>query len=124
MKFLLRSLLFVSFTVAGAYLVFRSTPIGKQKLKAWMISRWDKMAKERNHTIDLVQYEKELEKLEYPDLELLYRMTLLDPIAKLDGLTTGSRIERRFDNLLNQMRKRNLPQRADLKPLENFILPG
>ncbi len=124
MKFLIRSLLLVSFTIGGAYLVFRSTPIGKQKLKSWMLTRWEKMSKKRSHPIDLIQYRKELDKLEYPDLELLYRMTLLDPIVKLDGLATGSRLEKRFHNLLDQMRTRNLPQRADLKPLENLILPS
>lgn len=89
-----------------------------------MLTRWEKMSRNRNHPIDLIQYRKELDKLEYPDLELLYRMTLLDPIVKLDGLATGSRFEKRFHNLLDQMRTRNLPQRADLKPLENLILPS
>ena len=89
-------------------MVFRSTPIGTRKLKEWLGSRWEKLAKERNHEIDLAQFQKEMNKMEYEDLELLYRMTLLDPLGREGEIETNFQLRKRFDRLLGKIARRNM----------------
>ena len=124
MKFILKTLFFGAFLVGGAYLVFRTTPIGKAKLTSYLLTRWEGMADFRDVTIDREYIYTELQKLEYPDLELLVRITLLDPLQKEQELVDDSRLRRRFDRILFLMKQRRVVERADLSQLENFILPG
>ena len=124
MKFILKTLLFGVFLVGGAYLVFRTTPIGKAKLTSYLLTRWEGMAGFRDVTLDREYLYAELQKLEYPDLELLVRITLLDPLQKEQELADDSRLRRRFDRILHLMKQRRVVERADLSQLENFILPG
>ena len=124
MKFILKTLFFGVFLVGGAYLVFRTTPIGKAKLTSYLLTRWEGMADFRDFTLDREYLYAELQKLDYPDLELLVRITLLDPLQKEQEIADDSRLRRRFDRILFLMKQRRVVERADLSQLENFILPG
>lgn len=122
---ILKTILVTTALLGGGYLVFRNTPYGRDTLRKWILSRWEKLSKKREKDFDRKLLAKELEKLDYQDLEFLYRYTLIDPMGKPDELATAeSKVFHRSQYLLSEMHKAGTFKKADLSSLENFMLPG
>ena len=124
MKKTLIALLGISVFAGAGYAAWAFTPIGKNTLSKWLIKKWEKMAKRKDKTLNKEKLATELKKLDYSDHELLVKYTMLDPFAKDEkGELTGKNKER-FEKLLNKIAKAKLLERADLKELDNIVLPG
>jgi len=122
---IIKTLFVTTAFLGGGYLVFRNTPFGRETLRTWILKRWQRLSKVREKEFDRELLAKELEKLEYQDLELLYRYTLIDPMGKPEQLAVAeSRVFHRATDLLSKMSQVGTFKKADLSSLENFILPG
>jgi len=123
MKRTLTTLLGIAVFIGGAYAAWAYTPLGKSILASWLLKRWEKIAQRNSKKLDTGLLAKELAKLDYPDHELLYRYTLLDPFSVEEPELTEKQKEH-LKKLLKKMKDRKILERADLQQLENIVLPG
>ena len=119
MKTALKIFLGLSLLGGVAYTAFRFSPLGKKSLCKWLLDRWASISEKQ--PFEREQIQAELEKLDYPDLELLARYTWFHPMGK-NALSDSEK--RRFTGLLSRMKARRIFQRADLRPLQNTVFPG
>lgn len=107
-----------------AYLGFAYTPVGKISLSKWLLKKWGQMAERKKKKIDKEYLAKELKKLNYSDHELLVKYTRFDPFKKESEGRMDEKAKARLKKLLGKMAKVKLFERADLRQLENIVLPG
>ena len=124
MKKTLIALFGVSVFAGVGYLAWAYTPVGKATLSKWLLKKWEQMAKREKKTSDKEFLTQELKKLNYSDHELLVKDTMLDPLGKEKEGKLNEKAEARFKKLLGKMAKVKLHERADLRQLENIVLPG
>ena len=111
--------------VAGVgYLVWSQTPLGKNVLSKWLIKKWEEQAKKVNMKLNPKQFARELDRLNYQDLELLTRYTLIDPLGKSEKGELDDKTFDRATRLYKKMVETGVFKRAKLDQLENVALPG
>jgi len=111
----------ISVFLGAGYAAFAYTPLGKKSLSTWLIKIWDKRAKAQSKKLDTNKLKTELKKLPYKDHELLARITLYNPFQKRKE---GKLDKTRLKKIVQKINKSRLLERADLKQLNNLILPG
>ena len=122
MKTFLKIFLGLSVVSGAAYATFRFTPLGKSTLSKWLLDRWSRIVPESSFDRETLQ--KELDKLDYPDLELLARYTWFNPLGREEKGGLSPSEMKRFDQFLARIKARGILTRAKLSALENSVFPG
>lgn len=122
MKTFLKIFLGLSLVSGAAYATFRFTPLGKSTLSRWLLDRWSQIVPESS--FDRESLQKELERLDYPDLELLVRYTWFNPLEREEKDSLSSSEMKRFDQFMARIKAREILTRANFSALENSVFPG
>ena len=113
-----------SITAGVSYLVWVYSGLGKSVLSKWLLNRWKEMAEKGRRVIDVKNLEAELKKLEYEDIELLFRYTRSYPTLKVPGGAWDKKKIQTVEKIREKLFARNFASRADLTSLNNINLFG
>lgn len=109
--------------VAGVgYLVWTYGGAGKKILTNWLLKTWKQRADSLKKSLDVKKLAAELSKLEYEDIELLFRLTFKMTRAKEGKL--DSKTEQSVIKITDKIFARKVVKRADLTQLNNISLFG
>lgn len=111
--------------VAGiGYMAWAYTGLGKMSLIKWLLKKWNQIAVNKDVKFDSQKLREELSKLDYEDIELLTRYTLLNPLEKTRSGPLSNKTENSLKKLVKKMTDRNIHKRADLTSLDSIALFG
>jgi hypothetical protein len=114
----------ISVFAGVSYLAFANTPLGKNTLTKWLLKKWNEAAGKKQKKIDQESIKKELQKLNYSDLELLTAYTWIIPVLPDNGQKLDEKKEKRMMKFYKKINEKKIFQRADLTALENVVFPG
>ena len=103
-----------SISLTAGTLCFAYVKAKDYKIKK-LIEIWKEESKKHNKTLDEVLLTKELNKLNVYDIYLLTVHT---------KKAIGQAPQAEFKASLDKLNKRKIPQRANLRSLENIVMPG
>lgn len=112
----------ISVVASVGYLVWAYGGAGKKILTNWLLKTWKQRADKLKKALDVKKLEAELNKLEYEDIELLFRFTFKMTRAKEGSL--DYKTEESLRKIMDKVFARKIAKRADLTQLNNISLFG